>query len=228
MSDETNQGSDRAPSGEERKAAFLRKMAHEMRTPLGSMLMLAELLADNATGQLGEREVGYARKIQRAGSEIRELLTAVLDLSRIESGAVAVDVAEVPLAKLAEDLAEDLPIELRVADELPPTLRTDRLQLTRLLRYLLTDAAGAGAAGVDLRFAAAGNGKIEIALGHDGTPIPEDRRETAFEPFPPGKRGSVGLALATARALAELLGGGLELRRGAGGGTFVLTLPSSR
>ncbi len=229
MSDETNQGSDRAPSGEERKAAFLRKMAHEMRTPLGSMLMLAELLADNAAGRLGEREIGYARKIQRAGSEIRDLLTAVLDLSRIETGAVAVDAAEVAPAELAAGLTEDFrQVELRVtvAAELPGALRTDRLQLTRLLRCLLTDASGAGAAHVDLRFAAAGDGGVEIALSHDGAAIPEDRQGAAFEPFPPGKRGSAGLALATARALTRLLGGSLELSRGAGGDTFVLTLPS--
>ena len=57
-------------SDNEIKAAFLRKMAHEMRTPLGSMLMLAELLADNPAGRLGDKEVSYARKILRAGAEI--------------------------------------------------------------------------------------------------------------------------------------------------------------
>ncbi len=228
----TTTGGDRAPSAGELKAAFLRKLAHEMRTPLGSMLMLAELLADNAAGRLGDREIGYARKIQRAGSEIRDLLTAVLDLSRIETGAVAVEVAEVPLAELAEGLAEDFrqlaggqSIELRVtvADGLPQALRTDRLQLTRLLRNLLGHAASSAAADVDLRFAAAAEGvpEVEIAVTHDGTAIPQDRRGTAFEPFQPGQRGSSGMALATARAQAELLGGRLELR---GGDALVLTL----
>ncbi len=237
MSDETTTAGARAPrQAEELKATFLRKMAHEMRTPLGSMLMLAELLADNAAGRLGDREIGYARKIQRAGTEIRDLLTAVLDLSRIETGAVAVDRAEVPVAELAEGPAENFrqmapntSIELRVtvADDLPRTLHTDRLQLHRLLRYLLSHAASAAEGSVDLHVAAADKGAAaaEITVRHDGAPIPPDRRDTAFEPFQLGQRGTAALELATARALAELLGCRLELAAAPTGDAFVLTLP---
>ncbi len=240
MSDKKTRDGDQARGVEELKASFLRKMAHEMRTPLGSMLMLAELLADNAGGRLSEREIGYARKIQHAGKEIRDLLTAVLDLSRIETGAVKVEDADVSVAELAEGLAEDFrqiaggkSVELHVAgsDALPGTVRMDRLQLTRLLRHLLSHAAAAASANVNLRFSAAGTGApgIEIALSHDGTPIPDERRVTAFEPFPPGQRGGAGLALATAGALAELLGGQILLSHGSrGGDAFVLSLPMGR
>ena len=214
-----------------RTAAFLRKMAHEMRTPLASMLMLAELLADNAAGRLGDREVGYARKIQRAGSEIRKLLEAVLDLTRIETGAIAAHRAEVPATEVVEGLwriAGEQSVELDVAlsDDLPATLATDRLQLERLLGHLLAHAASAGGA-VGARLAAAGDA-VEIKVGHSGTPIPEDQRAAAFEPFQPGQRGASALALPIARALAELLGGDLELRSEGGADVFALVLPADR
>ncbi len=213
---------------EQRQAAFLRKMAHEMRTPLGSMLMLAELLADNAAGRLGDREIGYARKIQRAGSEIRKLLEAVLDWSRIETGAVAVHRAEVPVAEVVEGLwriAGEASIELDVerGDGLPATLVTDRLQLERLLGHLLDVAARAGGP-VGARLAAAGDA-VEIMVGHGGTPIPEDQRVTAFEPFQLGQRGAAALALPIAKALSELLEGSLELRREGRIDVFELVLP---
>ncbi len=210
---------------EERQAAFLRKLAHEMRTPLASMLMLAELLADNAAGRLGEREIGYARKIQRAGSEISKLLAAVLDLARIETGAVAAGSESVPLDELVEDLrqiAEEKSIELAVelGDRLPAAVTSDRLQLKRLISHLLDHAARAGSGRADLRFAAAGTG-VEVVLSHGGTPIPEAQRGSAFEPFQPGQRGAAAVALPIARALAELLGARLELR---GGDSFMLRL----
>ena len=210
------------------KAAFLRKMAHEMRTPLASMLMLAELLADNAAGNLGEREVGYARKLQRAGSEISGLLTAVLDLSRIETGAIAARPVEMPVTEVVEALwriagEQSAELDVAQADGLPATLSTDRALLEKLLGHLLDYAARAGGA-VGARLAADGD-TLEIVFSHGGEQVPEDQRASAFEPFQPGQRGAAALALPTARALAELLGGSLELRDDGGADTFVLRLP---
>lgn len=210
----TEDGMSDDPTGDRRarelKAAFLRKMAHEMRTPLSSMLMLAELLADNAGGRLGEKEIGYARKILRAGTEIRELLHDVLELSRIETGAFEVEPAEVPLAPLADELAAEFPgLAVEIAPTAPATLATDRRHLARILKVLLGHAERVALAGtVVLRIAAAG-GAVELAVRHGGPRVAEDRRATLFEPFQPGRQG---LGLAIARALAELLGGRLALR----------------
>ncbi len=216
------------PDPEARKAAFLRKMAHEMRTPLGSMLMLAELLADNAAGRLGDREVGYARKIQRAGAEISKLLETVLDLSRIETGAIVGHRAEVPVAEVVEGLwrlagEDSIELDVTLADDLPATLVTNRAQLERLLGQLLAHATGAGGP-VGVRLAAAEDA-VEIRVGHGGTPIPEDRRASAFEPFQPGQRGAAALSLPIARALAELLGGSLELRSEGSADVIAFSLP---
>ena len=224
---------DGARQARELKAAFLRQLAHELRTPLGSMLMLAELLADNAGGRLSEREVDYAEKIQRAGTEIRGLIEEVLALSRIETGATPVERAEVSIAELLseleasfDELAGDLPVELATAvdAEAPATVATDRRQLQRLLRLLLARAARVTAEGsVTLRATLAGPA-IELAVTDGGAPIPAEQRNAIFEPFQLGRQG---LGLAIARALAELLGGRLELRPEDAGNTWILTLPTT-
>ncbi len=216
-------------SPEELKAAFLRKMAHEMRTPLSSMLMLAELLADNAAGRLGEREIGYARKLQRAGSEISALLTAVLDLSRIETGAIDTVPVDTPIDELIDEVQQiaaeqALEIEIERGDGLPAKLAIDQLQLKRLIG-LLFDHAGRAGGSANMRFAA-GEGGLGITLSHGGTMIPEEQRASAFQPFQPGLRGTAALALPIARALAELLGGRLELKAEGERDMFELRLPS--
>ena len=216
-------------SPEERHAAFLRKMAHEMRTPLGSMLMLAELLADNAAGRLGEREIGYARKMQQAGSEISNLLAAVLDLSRIETGAFTAEPRRVEITDLATELRElaadkELSIDVEIADGSPETLDTDRPQLKRLVGALLDHCSRHPRdVEIGLRLAPVGDGGVAIELRHGGAPVPEDARESMFEPFQPGQRGAAALTLPIARALAGLLGGRLELAHD--GTAFQLTLP---
>ncbi len=216
-------------SAEERHAAFRRKMAHEMRTPLGSMLMLAELLADNTAGRLGEREIGYARKIQQAGSEVSGLLSAVLDLSRIETGAIAGQSGQLHVAELAAELRQvaadrQIAVDVEVADGLPATLATDRAQLKRLVGHLLDHLVRAAQqAEIGLSLAPDGEGAVAIELSHGGTPVPDDLRGTAFDPFQPGQRGKAGLDLPIGRALAGLLGGRLEVA--AEGTSFVLILP---
>ncbi|MCP3957605.1 MAG: HAMP domain-containing histidine kinase [bacterium] len=212
------------------KAAFLRKMAHEMRTPLASMLMLAELLADNPSGTMSARELGYAGKIQTAGTEIRDLLQAVLDLSRIETDAIEATVRDVPVAELITEIEKDFAqlgrlaggkppeLEISIDDALPTTIRTDPAQLRRLVGHLLAHAAATGGGPIDLTGAPAGDseGGIVVTVG-GGLRIPADQRPTIFEPFRPGSgRGKRALDLAIANALAGLLGGSLTPSPGDG------------
>ena len=136
--------------------------------------------------------------------------------------------AQVPRTEVVEGLwriagVGSIELDVALSEDLPATLATDRLQLERLLGHLLSHAASAGGA-VGARLAAAGDA-VEIKVGHGGTPIPEDQRAAAFEPFQPGLRGASALDLPIAGALAELLGGDLELRSEGGADVFALVLP---
>ncbi|NJL26631.1 MAG: hypothetical protein HC897_01515 [Thermoanaerobaculia bacterium] len=133
----------------ESKARFLGSVAHELRTPLGSLLILADLLAENRAGRLSAEEVEHARNIRRAGIDVREILDQVLELTRVEAGLLELRPEPVDLQALLTEtskelrpLAESKGLELQVeTPERPPeTILADRKCLEQIVRALLGNA----------------------------------------------------------------------------------------
>ena len=130
-----------AERSNESKSEFLANMSHELRTPLNSLLILARLLADNPGGKLDAKQVKFAQTIHASGLDLLSLINDLLDLAKIESGAVtALNVAPASFADLREELertfrqvAQDKSLEfaIRIDAELPPALRTDAGRLSR-------------------------------------------------------------------------------------------------
>jgi len=86
------------------KSEFLANMSHELRTPLNAILLLGQQLADNPGATLTPRQVEFARNIHSAGTDLLTLITDILDLSKIESGTVTVDVADVTFTELRDSV----------------------------------------------------------------------------------------------------------------------------
>ena len=119
-------------------------MSHELRTPLNSLLILAKLLADNASGNLQPKQVQFARSIHDAGMDLLHLINDILDLSRIESGAIThLDFVPVRFTRLRDNLESNfrqvaqrkgLAFSISLDEGLPAAIETDERRLQQVLR----------------------------------------------------------------------------------------------
>jgi signal transduction histidine kinase/CheY-like chemotaxis protein len=237
------------------KSEFLANMSHELRTPLNSLLILSKLLADNPQGNLNEKQTEFARTIHSAGSDLLSLINDILDLSKIESGTVSIEVGEMPLSSLRQhmertfrQLAADKSLEFNVEfdDSLPGAIRTDEKRLQQIVLNLLSNAfkfTSHGGVTLGVRLADKGWSRthpvlrtcdraVEIAVTDTGIGIPEDKQKLIFEAFQQAdgttsrKYGGTGLGLSISREIARLLGGELQVRSRPGeGSTFTLFVP---
>ncbi|MDX8457959.1 HAMP domain-containing protein [Mesorhizobium humile] len=233
------------------KSEFLANMSHELRTPLNSLLILSNLLASNQQGNLNDKQVEFARTINSAGTDLLSLINDILDLSKIESGTVSVEINDMPLAHLRQhmertfrQLAADkgLGFTIDVDPGLPETVRTDEKRLQQIVLNLLSNAFKFTSQGqVSLHFRPERAGRrygaqspkaLAIAVTDTGIGIPDDKQKLIFEAFQQAdgttsrKYGGTGLGLSISREIARLLGGELRVESTAGkGSTFTLVIP---
>ncbi|RWF26344.1 MAG: response regulator [Mesorhizobium sp.] len=234
------------------KSEFLANMSHELRTPLNSLLILSNLLATNQQGNLNDKQVEFARTINSAGTDLLSLINDILDLSKIESGTVSIDINDMPVAHLRQhmertfrQLAADkgLGFAIKVDPALPETVRTDEKRLQQIVLNLLSNAfkfTSGGQVSLNFRLEKTGrrNGArqparaLAIAVTDTGIGIPEDKQKLIFEAFQQAdgttsrKYGGTGLGLSISREIARLLGGELRVESTPGkGSTFTLVIP---
>jgi signal transduction histidine kinase/DNA-binding response OmpR family regulator len=239
------------------KSEFLANMSHELRTPLNSMLILSKMLADNAQQNLNEKQVEFAETIHSSGADLLALINEILDLSKIESGTMGVEIGEVSFADLRGDIertfsefANDQGLQLIIDlnERLPQNLQTDEKRLRQVLKNLLSNAfkfTQQGHVKVDIDVADSGwsfdnnslnraSSVIAFRVSDTGIGISEDKQQLIFEAFQQEdgttsrKYGGTGLGLSISREIARLLGGEITLESRPGqGSTFTFYLPES-
>jgi len=230
------------------KSEFLANMSHELRTPLNSLLILARLLADNSLNNLTDKQVEYSRTIYSAGTDLLELINDILDLAKIESGTMSLDIEQIALADLETSLEQtfrqvahnkELSFTIERDEKLPPTIYNDSKRLQQVLKNLLANAFKfTEQGGVKLQIGIAtkagevDNSVIAFAVSDTGIGISVEKQKIIFEAFQQAdgttsrKYGGTGLGLSISRELAQLLGGRIEIVSQPGhGGIFTLYLP---
>ncbi|MER7822965.1 HAMP domain-containing protein [Streptomyces sp. NPDC096097] len=238
------------------KSEFLANMSHELRTPLNSLLILAQLLAQNPTRNLSPKQVEYAGIIHSAGSDLLQLINDILDLSKVEAGKMDVNPERVDLPQLLEYVdatfrpmttQKSLDFTVTTAPDAPTDLLTDDARLRQILRNLISNAVKfTERGGVELRIEPAAGPEVPVGLPgrapmlafrvrDTGIGIPEQQLESVFGAFQQAdgttsrKYGGTGLGLSISREIAQLLGGAVTAESTPGqGSTFTLFLPVSR
>ncbi|MDZ4779699.1 MAG: HAMP domain-containing protein, partial [Planctomycetia bacterium] len=237
------------------KSEFLANMSHELRTPLNSLLILSDQLAKNPDGNLSGKQTEFAKTIHSSGNDLLTLINDILDLSKIESGTVVLDIDELKLndfrrynertfGHVAEAKGVDFIIQIEA--DVPDSIYTDSKRLRQIIKNLLSNAFKFTHHGhVVLRVEVAQEGwdksherlqsadrVLAISVADTGIGISPDKQQIVFEAFQQAdgstsrRFGGTGLGLAISREIARLLGGQIRLVSAQGqGSTFTLYLP---
>ncbi|MEU2155223.1 HAMP domain-containing protein [Streptomyces sp. NPDC019396] len=234
------------------KSEFLANMSHELRTPLNSLLILAQLLAQNPEGNLTEKQVDYAEVIHSAGSDLLQLINDILDLSKVEAGKMDVHREPFPLHRLLEyvevtfrPLASERNLDFGIftSDDVPDDITTDETRLRQVLRNLLSNALKfTESGGVELRVENASDDELHAELRglqvvafrvrDTGVGIAPEHLDSIFGAFQQGavttgrRYGGTGLGLSISRELAQLLSGVIVAESRVGeGSVFTFYVP---
>ncbi|MGE3855032.1 MAG: response regulator [Planctomycetota bacterium] len=223
------------------KDEFLANISHELRTPLNGILVLTESLQELVFGQLNEKQLRCVDGISTSGKHLLQLISDILDLSRIEAGRMTLDVTRVNPAELCrrsmslvKDIAarKQLQTSVEVPEDLPP-VAVDERRFRQILVNLLynavkfTDAGGA----IGIRVGTI-DGAVQFTVHDTGCGISEVDQRKLFQPFVQvdgsleRRHEGTGLGLVLVRKLAALHGGSARVESEVGvGSRFIVELP---
>jgi PAS domain S-box-containing protein len=224
------------------KSEFLASMSHELRTPLNSILGFAQLLQRDKKAPLTERQNDKLEHVLHGGEHLLRLIDDILDLSRIESGRVAVSIEPVDIGEVLTEVGTTLApmanragISLLVSPLADPSVvvLADRTRFSQILINYGSNAVKYGRPGgrVTLKVSLRDDGFVRIEVEDDGIGIPVEKQDKIFEPFQragqeAGPIQGTGIGLAISKRLATLMNGRVGFSSTPGvGSTFWIELP---
>ncbi len=231
---------EQAEAGSRAKSQFLANMSHELRTPMHAILGYTELIADNIYGEVPDKMRGIIDRVEHNGRHLLGLINDVLDLSRIEAGALMLSLSDYSMTgvvdivlSVVESLAAEKKLALTVAvDPDLPIGRGDEQRITQVLVNLVGNAIKFTEAGEVAVRASLADTAFLVSVTDTGPGISEADQEVIFEEFrqvdgsDTRAKGGTGLGLAISKRMIEMHGGRLWVESTLGeGSTFSFTLP---
>ncbi len=234
-----------ARQANEAKNMFLANMSHDIRTPMNAIIGFSALLENEAEHPDKVRQ--YAQRITSSSRHLLGLINDVLDMSRIESGNMALNVGRLQMESLLEEISsimlpqareKEQNFDIRVSGRVPDWISADRLRLTQVLINLLTNAVKYTPEGgtivmdvIDCGQRSPGYAHLQFIVSDDGIGMSEEFQKTIFEPFTreisslTNKVQGTGLGMAITRNLVNLMGGTISVKSKKGeGSTFTVDM----
>jgi len=242
MNDELRRLYRELEAASQHKSDFLANMSHELRTPLNAIIGFSQVLRDGMVGEMNAKQVEYLEDILSSGNHLLSLINDVLDLSKVEAGQVALEVAPFSLQDALERgvamvreraTSDDVQVTLAACSHVDPVSGDER-RIRQVIFNLLSNAVKFTPAGgsVDV-WATQVNGEVSVSVADTGPGIAGEDLRRIFEEFQQTEAGieqgeGTGLGLALSKRLVELHGGRIWVDSEPGSGsTFVFTLPAA-
>lgn len=223
------------------KSEFLANMSHELRTPLNSILGFAELLEKQFFGELNERQLEYVMDIKESGDHLLELINDILDLSKIEAGALELDLQSVALPDLLEgslrmlrekSMKQNIKLDMQLEKGVG-TVNADSRKIKQVVFNLLANALKFTPEGGKVVLSATKHKEcVHISISDNGIGIAEDELEKIFQKFSQvdgslsRRHEGTGLGLALSKKLVEMHGGEIWVESKLGmGSKFTFSIP---
>ncbi len=223
------------------KSSFISSMSHELRTPLNAILGFSHILSSTTLPSTAAQKKEFAAHILKSSKHLLVLINEILDLAKVESGTMELELQTVPLqeligecAALIEPMCAARGVRLDVGEATPLSVRADRTRLKQIFLNLLSNAAkynrAGGSVGVACR---GGGGRVRVSVRDTGAGLRPEQIGELFQPFnrlgqEGGPEEGTGIGLVVTRRLVEVMGGAIGAASAPGEGSeFWIELPGA-